>query len=497
MSLYKKTSSLADHIESPVTFAPCSNGEYCPSPPTKQDMQAEQMWKRLVEKQHKRLGISRREFAQSACGSAAALLVINQVYGCGGNANGVRDGGNVGVDDAGYGVDAGMLDDSARACEALTGDEFILDVQTHSAAPRPPWMEADLCRPTEMSQDCIGPLRFIKEIFVASDTQVAVLSGVPSLRDQDPLHIEARDEIRRIVERIGGPRLLLHANVRPNEGKAALDFMEADAGAYPVRAWKVYPSDGNWRLDQEQFGFPFLQKARALNIKVIAAHRGIASDDNRYTDFSSPRDLAGAAKMFPDISFLCYHSAWDGKVDEAHVFDPDEANPRGVDRLVKAVLDNGIGANGSPGNVYAELGSTWRNLMTKPEQAAHALGKLLKYLGPDQIVWGTDALFTGTPQEQIVAFRAFQIPEKMQEAHGYPALCAQTKRKILGLNAAKVYGVDPKATLDEIRLDEVTQLQLARVDDPRAVPLPSQKAYGPRSRREFFNMLRIQGGRHV
>lgn len=476
-----------DSFDSPVAFAPCSNGEYCPPSLTAADARAERLWRELVEDKHKRVGMSRRQFAQSACGTATALFVINQVYGCGGN-----DSSRAGTDDAGYRIDAGAMEDAAQACEALGGDEFVLDVQTHSAAPRPPWMEPDVCRPTNESQSCIGPLRFIKEVFVASDTDVAVLSGVPSVREQDPLRIEARDEIRRIVDRLGGPRLLLHANVRPNEGQVALDFMEIDAKQFPIKAWKVYPSDGNWRLDEDVYGAPFLSKARALGVKVVAAHRGIADDQNRYTDFSSPRDLAGAAKQFPDIAFLCYHSGWDGKVAEDHPFDPSEANPRGIDRLIKAVLDHG-----SVSNVYAELGSTWRNLMTRPEEAAHALGKLLKYLGPDKILWGTDALFTGSPQEQIVAFRAFQIPEAMREKHGYPALCAETKRKILGLNAAKVYGIDPAEKRDAITDDEVAQWKLAMADDPASVPLPAQKSYGPKTRREFFAMMRHQGGRHV
>jgi len=472
---------------SPISFKPCSNGEYCPSPSTAQDDLAEGLWQQLVEEKHKRLGISRRAFAQSTCGQAAALFVINQVYGC---SDGGKSSGIPGKGDAGYAVDASAMEDAAQACEQLAGNnDFILDVQTHSAAPRPPWMESDLCRPTNEPQSCIGPLRFIKEIFVSSDTSVGVLSGVPSLRDQDPLSIEARDDIRRIVDRLAGPRLLLHANVRPNEGKVALDFMAADADAYPVSAWKVYPSDGNWRLDEDSAGLPFLEKARSLNVKVVAAHRGIAADENRYTDASSPRDLVNAARQFADLSFLCYHSGWDAKINEAHPFDPTEANPRGIDRLIKAFLDNG-----GPANVYAELGSTWRNLMTKPEEAAHALGKLLKHLGPDKIVWGTDALFTGSPQEQIVAFRAFQIPQKLQQQHGYPALCAEAKRKIFGLNAAKIYGVDPAKSVKAIEADEVSNFKLALREDPRSTPMPNQKAYGPRTRREFFAMMRM--GKH-
>jgi hypothetical protein len=193
---------------------------------------------------------------------------------------------------------------------------------------------------------------------------------------------------------------------------------------------------------------------------------------------------------------LTYHSGWQGNVDENHAFDPERANPSGVDRLIKAVLDQQIGASG---NVYAELGSTWRNLMTQPQAAAHVIGKLLRYLGEDRVLWGTDAVFTGSPQEQIVAFRAFEIPESMQEAYGYPALTDRVRAKIFGANAARVYGVDPAALRCELDVDSIARERSARAIDPREVPVPRERAYGPRSRREFLAFERferhLRGGR--
>jgi len=179
-------------------------------------------------------------------------------------------------------------------------------------------------------------------------------------------------------------------------------------------------------------------------------------------------------------------------VAEDHPFDPDDPNPVGVDRLIKALLDSGIG---SGGNVYAELGTTWRSLMTAPLDAAHVFGKLLKYLGEDRIVWGTDSVFTGSAQEQIVAFRAFQIPAQLQEEFGYPALTDCAKRKILGLNAARVYGVDPDATLQAISNDTIEQWKMAYLEDRRSIDVPRQKFYGPRTRREFLRFLAWE--RHV
>ena len=106
-----------------------------------------------------------------------------------------------------------------------------------------------------------------------------------------------------------------------------------------------------------------------------------------------------------------------------------------------------------------------------PTQAAHTLGKLLMAVGPDNVVWGTDSIWYGSPQAQIEAFRAFEITPEYQERFGYPALTPEVKRKILGGNGAALYAVDPMATRCEFTPEE---LQQARAQ------LPVRPAsYGP------------------
>ena len=61
------------------------------------------------------------------------------------------------------------------------------------------------------------------------------------------------------------------------------------------------------------------------------------------------------------------------------------------------------------------------------DQAAHVLGKLLLAVGEDNIVWGTDSIWYGSPQDQIAAFRAFEITPEFQERFGYPALTTETQ----------------------------------------------------------------------
>jgi len=51
----------------------------------------------------------------------------------------------------------------------------------------------------------------------------------------------------------------------------------------------------------------------------------------------------------------------------------------------------------------------------------------------------------GSPQPQIAMFMSFKMDEEIRKQEGYPDLTADVKAKILGLNAAKVFGLDPKA----------------------------------------------------
>src|SRR5271170_541997 len=74
------------------------------------------------------------------------------------------------------------------------------------------------------------------------------------------------------------------------------------------------------------------------------------------------------------------------------------------------------------------------------------LGKLLSRVGAERVMWGTDAIWCGSPQPQIMAMRAFQITPAYQERYGYPSLSPRIKAGIFGLNAAKLFAIDPRLT---------------------------------------------------
>jgi predicted TIM-barrel fold metal-dependent hydrolase len=215
--------------------------------------------------------------------------------------------------------------------------------------------------------------------------------------------------------------------------------------------WKTYTMygpptkaspTGGWFFDDDEVGFPFLERVRALGPRLVATHKGLGGPiPSAAPAAGSPRDVGPAAKAYPDITFVVYHSGYErNPYAEEGLYDADD--PQGVDRLIKSCADAGIGP---ADNVYAELGSTWFLMLRRPREAAHVLGKLLRALGPERIVWGTDCAWYGSPQPLIDAFRAFQIPASMQHEFDYPALTHATKERILSHNAQQLYGVTATA----------------------------------------------------
>jgi uncharacterized protein len=114
-------------------------------------------------------------------------------------------------------------------------------------------------------------------------------------------------------------------------------------------------------------------------------------------------------------------------------------------------------------------------VITSPMLCGHVLGMLVQTFGADHVLWGTDSIWWGSPQWQIEAFRRFTMPEPLMKRFGYGPLTPDVKAQILGLNAARVYGIDPAAHRNPVPPDYVSKLRAAyREEGPR----PSLTQYG-------------------
>jgi hypothetical protein len=98
----------------------------------------------------------------------------------------------------------------------------------------------------------------------------------------------------------------------------------------------------------------------------------------------------------------------------------------------------------------------------------------MQVAGADHILWGTDSIWNGSPQSQIERMRRLKMPEEMMKKYGYAELTDAVKDQILGLNAAKVFGIDVKEKRKAIKADKLTRLK----EDYRRDPSPSNTQYG-------------------
>ena len=470
MSHQRKTDAEVE-IGLPIKIDTTSNDEVPPLALSAEMILARELaWERADENA-RRLGKSRRDFLTTAAGAATTLLAVNEAYAHQAGA-------------ARYAIDPEMQFDEARAASVLEGEEFIFDVHTHHVNPERADPDGFLGLPgTRCGEsnplECLSSKHYVEEIFLNSDTTMAVLTHVPSTPGGEPLPMEDAVATRALVElTVGSPRLQIHAQVAPtHEADGLEERMIQLAEEHDIKAFKTYTHFGGWWLD-DPIGIRFLEAARAAGVKNIAVHKGISQNDF----FATCRDVGPAAVMFPDLNFLIYHSGFERGVDEGP-FRPD--NLWGTDVLIRSLQEAGV-APGS--NVYADLGTTWRRI-AEPVVGGHVLGKLLNHVGQDNVLWGTDSIWYGSPQDQIQSFRAFEISQEFQDLYGYPALTPELKTKIFGLNASRVYEVDPELIPSQTAGDAIADFQAAN-----PVRRPTHRTYGPRTRRDFLRLLEQTGG---
>jgi hypothetical protein len=450
----------------PLKLWPCSNGEYLPPPLDELRAEALRRARAQADSHARRHGWSRRQFLMSAAGMAAGLHALETAAADHSRAFGLERGGRFRIGESA----ATDVTEANESVHGASGGGGVVDVQTHFLEFGP-WGQGfpqASCGEAAWA-DCFSVEYWYDLVLGGSDTSVAVISAVPVVGEADPLSVAAMERGRELATRLcGDGRVLIQGHAVPDVGpiEAAIASMADVAATHELSAWKAYTHSPNgWFLDDHdpalpQVGAPFIQAVRDTGVGVIAVHKGLAGGN----PYASPIDIGPAAAANPDVRFLVYHSGYDTDTAEGP-YDPDGG---GVDRLVRSVTEAGVGPGG---NVYAELGSTWRNLMGSPDAAAHVLGKLLTALGPERILWGTDSIWYGSPQDQIAAFRSFEITPAYQEQFGYPALTPEAKQRIMAANAAELFGItvpepicEPAAALSGASLPNRTYGPVARRD---------------------------------
>jgi uncharacterized protein len=445
----------ARSFSSPIPSQVVSNGEFMPAPQNERQRQFERRIKSMAETLSGRHGMGRRAFLASAAGMAAAFSVMNELYG------------PVFAFDSAEATEPGMA--AARADKLSS--QFIVDLHTHFIRDDSgPGLQnfANLREKTRAKHEnpelperraTLNDLHletYVREMWFDSDTKIAALSGAPSDIEKDWLLpnaaiATARDSINRFA---GSRRLLSHFIFTPGQ-PGWLDAIDRGIEELKPDAWKGYTIGDNthkdisrypWHMDDESLVYPAYEKFVKAGIRNVAVHKGLysLSDEKtfpRLKEFAKVDDVGKAAKDWPQLNFLIFHAGYRYTGDGEPAIAVAEFERSGRMEWVSDVAE--IPEKYGVSNVYADVGASFATCcITEPNTAAAMLGILVKGLGADHVIWGTDSIWFGSPQWQIEAMRRLEIPEPMQRAHHFAPLGAadgNAKAAIFGQTAAKLH----------------------------------------------------------
>jgi predicted TIM-barrel fold metal-dependent hydrolase len=471
-------------FRSPVPTRMVSNGEYLPTPQTGLQRRVEHEIRELADAYGRRLGMDRRRFLKTSCGMAAAFLAMNRVYG------------------SLFRVSAAEAADPAAAAERSTklAPQFIFDVQNHFVRDDFEWDGilalgefAKNWNPV-LKQEGVTMHRYkfenyLKEVFLDSETKLALVSGAPA--DNPANSIVSNDQLaraRELVNRVAGRRRLFsHSMIAPGQ-PGWLDEVDRCLEVLKPDSWKGYtvgdplsPSKYPWRMDDEKLVYPFYEKIAKTSVRMVCIHKGLLSPGYQKAfkqtwEYAKVDDVGKAAKDWPELTFVIYHAGL------KPFLEPPDENLAQFEKTGRmdwvtdlAEIPRKLGVK----NVYAELGTSFASsAVTHPRHCAAMMGTLVKGMGADHVIWGTDSVWYGSPQWQIEAMRRLEIPDDMREKWGFAPLGpadGMVKNAIFGYNAARLYGLDLTLEGERIAKDDLSKARaeyLARGADP------SNTAYG-------------------
>ena len=445
-------------FRSPIPVQSVASDEFAPTAQTARQREFEARVKALGTTLAKRHGMSRRAFFRTSAGMAAAFLAMNDTYAD------EKSGPLFGVSRA----EAQTPELANERARQLSG-QFIMDMHTHflrddtrlegfvrarEAVGKAGWNP--LLRGREQTLENLKFANYLKEIYLDSDTKVACISGSPSQDARDwfltnEMKVQARSTVNAIA---GTKRLLAHGIFTPGY-PGWMEAIDRMASELKPDSWKGYTVGDNtnkhlsthpYRLDDEKLLYPAYEKFLKSGIRNVCIHKGLFAPSTtrqfpNLAAYADVRDVGKAAKDWPQLNFIIYHSGYrmggGGRAGDA--WDQFEKTGR-IDWVTDlAEIPGKFGVS----NVYADLGQIFaQTTIAEPKLTATMLGQLIRGMGTDHICWGTDAIWTGAPQWQIEALRRLEIPEELRRKHGYAELGpadGRVKNAIFGDNNARLY----------------------------------------------------------
>ncbi len=216
-------------------------------------------------------------------------------------------------------------------------------------------------------------------------------------------------------------RFIINGAYDPRDGEKALEYIHWMKETYNIQGVKLYTAEWNgeskgYKLD-DPASVRCLELCDKLGIRNIHVHKGPTIIPLNKDAFAVG-DIDPVATDFQNLNFIVEHCGL----------------PRLDDFCWIAVQET---------NVYGGLAVVLPFIHARPRYFGEVIAELLFWIGPDKILFGSDYAIW-TPRWLVEKFWSYQIPEDIASERGVQ-LTDEIKEKILGLNAARLYGIDVEA----------------------------------------------------
>ena len=291
----------------------------------------------------------------------------------------------------------------------------------------------------------ISAADFEKDVFVEGHVDYAIFQST-YLKSWYVRGFNSAEQNAELLREKFRDRLIVNGRFDPRDGDAGMAELERDKELYDLKGVKLYTAE--WNGDSRGYklttpeAYRFLERCQELGITNVHLHKGptIWPLDKDAFDVS---DVDRAATDFQGLNFVVEHVGL----------------PRIEDFCFMATQEP---------NVYAGLSVVVGGLMhARPKFFAKVMGELLFWVGEDKMLFGSDYSIW-EPKWQVEGLAAWQMPDD-EALSDYPRPSVATKKKILGLNAARLYGIDVP---QECQLPPATGIPAAR-DDAALVTDPA------------------------
>ena len=213
-------------------------------------------------------------------------------------------------------------------------------------------------------------------------------------------------------------RMYLEANVGPvirrglKEALWELDYLVREKGA---KLCKLYTPEDDGPINDKRL-WPFYEKAVELGVP-LTVHTGMSYVCPQPGSRCRVGQLDDVMLDFPELKLIAYHAGW-----------PD--------------TEELIALCGKHPNLYMSLSGIIGWFERAPYRGYHTIGTALQWMPADKIVLGLDLPFDDT-RRVVDYIRNLEMPDELRKNWGYAEVTDEDKAKILGLNLARLTGIEP------------------------------------------------------